>query len=166
MVLWQETWDDHDEQMCATRVVNSWGDDNLCPTCHKAFTLDHRCDTDDKRVSGKFDSVKAKLRQSPLLRMIREAHEGPDNQSSSTDDATPFTMNGSFFLGEDEGQRDEEERDEEERYSPQSEEDEGTSSSRSDDGDSNDSQQSDSDSYRSTNSEANESYHSDSDAPF
>ena len=164
MVLWQETWDDHDEQMCATRVVNSWGDDNLCPTCHKAFTLDHRCDTDDKRVSGKFDSVKAKLRQSPLLRMIREAHEGPDNQSSSTDNATPFTMNGSFFLGEDEGQRDEEERDEEERYSPQSEEDEGTSSSRSDGGD--DSLQSDSDSYRSTNSEANESDYSDSDAPF
>ena len=130
------------------------------------LSIDHRCDTDDKRVSGKFDSVKAKLRQSPLLRMIREAHEGPDNQSSSTDNATPFTMNGSFFLGEDEGQRDEEERGEEERYSPQSEEGEGTSSSRSDDGDSNDSQQSDSDSHRSFNSEASESYYSDSDAPF
>ena len=134
MVLWQETWDDHDEQVCATRVVNSWGDDNLCPTCHKPFTLDHRCDPEDKRVSGKFDSVKAKLRQSPLLRMIREAHVGPDNQSSPTDDATPFTMNGSFFLGEDEGQQDEEDC-----YSPESEEDEEPNSPHSDDGSSQDS---------------------------
>ena len=51
MVLWQETWDDRDEQVCATRVVNSWGDDNLCPTCHKAFTLDHRCDASGRQAS-------------------------------------------------------------------------------------------------------------------
>jgi hypothetical protein len=63
MVLWQETWDDHDEQVCATRVVNSWGDDNLCPLCHQAFTLDHRCNPEDKCVSSKFDGIKAKLRQ-------------------------------------------------------------------------------------------------------
>ena len=165
MILWQETWDDHDEQVCATRVVNSWGDDNLCPLCHQAFTLDHRCDPEDKRVSSKFDGVKAKLRQSPLLKMIQEAHEGGDNQSSSTDNATPFTMDSSFFLGEDEGQPDEEE------YTPpESEQDERTNSSHSND-DSNydsqesDSQESDSNSHRSTNSDA-ESDHSDTDAPF
>ena len=87
--------------------------------------------------------------------MIREAHEGPDNQSSPADDATPFTMNGSFFLGEDEGQQDEEDR-----YSPESEEDEGTNSPHSDDGSSSDSRnsrESESDPYRSANSDANES---------
>ncbi len=153
--------DDHDEQVCATRVVNSWGDDNLCPTCHKTFTLDHRCDPEDKRVSDKFDSVKAKLRQNPLLGMIQETHEGSDNQSSSTDNVTPFTMDGSFFIGEDEGQQDEEEC-----YPPESEEDEGTNSSHSDDDSGHDSQGSSSDSYRSANSDAEKSHHSDSDVPF
>ncbi len=161
MVLWQEAWDDHDEQVCATRVVNSWGDDNLCPICHKTFSLDHRCESDDKRISSKFDGVKAKLRQSPLLKMIQEAHEGVDNQSSSTENSTPFTMDGSFFLEEDEGQQDEED------YSHhESEKDEGTlHSPHSDDDASNVSEESGSDAYRSANSDA-ESYHSDSDAPF
>ena len=58
--------------------------------------------------------------------MIQEAHESGDNQPSSTDNATPCTMDSSFFLGEDEGQPDEEE------YTPpESEQDEGTNSSRS-----------------------------------
>ena len=93
--------------------------------------------------------------------MIQKAHEGSDNQSSSTDNVTPFTMDGSFFLGEDEGQQDEEE------YHPhKSEEDEGTNSSHSDDDSGHNSQESSSDSYRSANSDAEESYHSDSDAPF
>jgi hypothetical protein len=135
-------------------------DDNLCPACHKPFTLDHRCDPEDKRISGKFDSVKAKLRQSPLLRMIQEAHEGSETQSSSTENATPFTMDDSFFLGEDEGQQDEEEY-----YPPESDDDEGTNSPHSDDGSDDDSQESGSDSYRSANSDV-ESYHSYSDAPF
>ncbi len=93
--------------------------------------------------------------------MIREAHEGPDNQSSSTENATPFTMDDSFFLDEDEGQWDEEER-----YSPESEEDKGTNSSHSNDGSGNCSQEFESDSYLSANSDVDESYHSDSDAPF
>ncbi len=91
--------------------------------------------------------------------MIQEAHEGPDNQSSSTENSTPFTMDGSFFLGEDEGQQDDED------YHPrESKEDEGTNP-HSDDDASNVSQESGSDTYRSANSDA-ESYHSDSDAPF
>ena len=148
MVHWQETWDDHDEQVCATRVVNSWCDDNLCPICHKTFSLDHRCDPDDKRVSSKFDDVKAKLRQSPLLKMVQEAHEGPDNQWMAVSSSArtrgsrarrmiilpnPRRMKGLILLTPDDV--------------------------------SNDSQGAGSDAYRSANSDA-ESYHSDSDAPF
>jgi hypothetical protein len=62
MVLWQESWDDQDEQACATRVVEAWGDDNLCPICHKDFTFNHRCDPEDKRINKHFDTVKSKLR--------------------------------------------------------------------------------------------------------
>jgi hypothetical protein len=104
MVLWLESWDDQDEQACAMRVVEEWSDDNLCPLCHKHFTFDYRCDPEDKRIDTKFDTVKSKLRQSPLLKMIREAHEGYEQQSSSTDDVVPFKMTHNFFLGEDEGQ--------------------------------------------------------------
>ncbi len=67
MVLWQESRDDQDEQTCTTRVVEAWGDDSLCPICHKHFTFDRRCDPEDKRINKKFDTVKSKLRRSPLL---------------------------------------------------------------------------------------------------
>jgi hypothetical protein len=84
--------------------------------------------------------------------MIQEAHEGPDNQSSSTDNAIPFTMDGSFSLGEDEGQQDEDEY-----YPPESEDSEdseGTNSHRSDNSSVDGSQESISDAYRSANSDA------------
>ena len=72
IVLWQESWDDQDEQACATRVVKAWGDDNLCPLCHKDFTFNHRCDPEDK-INVSTDTVKSKLRHSPLLKMITYA---------------------------------------------------------------------------------------------
>jgi hypothetical protein len=96
-------------------VIQAWGEDNLCPHCHQAFTFDHRCDTEDRRINQKFDKVKAKLRQSPLLKMIREAHEHQEYQSYSTKNETPFTMDHSFFLGEDEGQQ----NDDDERHQAQ-----------------------------------------------
>jgi hypothetical protein len=46
------------------------------------------------------------LRQSPLLKLIQDAHEGNDQESSSSDQATPFAMNTSFFVEDDEGQQD------------------------------------------------------------
>jgi hypothetical protein len=70
------------------------------------FTFNHRCDPEDKRINKHFDAVKAKLRQSPLLKLVREAHEGTDQESSSTDNVLPFSMNHSYFVGEDEGQQD------------------------------------------------------------
>ncbi len=121
MVLWQESWDDQDEQACATRVVEAWGDDNLCPMCHKDFTFNHRCDPEDKRINKHFDTVQSKLRQSPLLKLIREAHEGTDQESSSTDNVLPFSMNHSYFVGKDEGQQEDtldhnQDSDDEEEY--------------------------------------------------
>jgi hypothetical protein len=52
------------------------------------------------------NSIQSKLRQSPLLKLIREAHEGTDQESSSTDNVLPFSMNHSYVVGEDEGQQD------------------------------------------------------------
>jgi hypothetical protein len=71
-----------------------------------SYSFSHRCDPEDKRISTHFHKVKAKLRQSPLLKLIQEAHEGNDQESSSSNDAPPFTMNTSFFLEDDEGQQD------------------------------------------------------------
>jgi hypothetical protein len=126
MVLWQESWDDQDEQACATRVVEAWGDANLCPICHKDFNFNHSCDPEDKRINKHFDTVKSTLRRSPLLKLIREAHEGTDQESSSTDNVLPFSMNHSYFVGEDEGQQDDtldhnqDHSDDQEEYKPHS----------------------------------------------
>jgi hypothetical protein len=61
---------------------------------------------EDKRISSHFYKVKAKLRHSPLLTLIQEAHEPIEEESSSSDQAPPFTMNASFFVEDDEGQQD------------------------------------------------------------
>jgi hypothetical protein len=106
LVLRQEAWDDQNEQACATQVIEAWGDDNLCPICHKTFSFSHRCDPEDKCISSHFHKVKAKLRQSPLLKLIQETHEGNDQESSSSNQATPFTMNISFFVEDDKGHQD------------------------------------------------------------
>jgi hypothetical protein len=159
MVLWQESWDDQDEQTCASRVIQAWGEDNLCPHCHQAFTFDHRCDTEDRRINQKFDKVKAKLRQSPLLKMIREAHEHQEYQSSSTENETPFTMDHSFFLGEDEGQQD----DDDEHHQAQSSDEQEDVESRSPTPPSDDPLESQSETE--SGSEARSDY-SDTDAPY
>ncbi len=69
-------------------------------------------------------------------------------------------MDGSFFLGEDEGQQDEDEY-----YPPEYEDSEGTNSHRSNNSSVDDFQESGSDTYCSANSDAGSDY-SDSDAPF
>jgi hypothetical protein len=161
MVLWQEAWDDQDEQDCAAQVIESWGDDNLCPTCHKEFSFNHRCDPEDKRIGTHFHKVRAKLRQSPLLKLIQEAHEGNNQESSSSDQATPFTMNASFFVEDDEGQQDSND----DHYTRESERESGDDSQHSDeerDFDSNDSEGVKYDSDRSSESGSQ----SDSNAPF
>jgi hypothetical protein len=161
MVLWQEALDDQDEEDCATQVIELWGDDNLCPTCHKAFSFNHRCDPEDKRISAHFHKVKAKLRQSPLLKLIQEAHESNDQESSSSDQATPFTIDSSFFVEDDEGQQDSNDDD----YTRGSERESGDDSQHSDDErdiDPNDSERAGYDSDRSSESGSQ----SDSNAPF
>ena len=162
MVLWQESWDDQDEQACATRVVEAWGDDNLCPMCHKDFTFNHRCDPEDKRINKHFDTVKSKLRQSPLLKLIREAHEGTDEESSSTDNVLPFSMNHSFFVGEDEGQQD----DNLEYNQDHSDSNEAYTPSQSDSHSDAESAHESRDYVASDNDSDGGSHHSDSSAPF
>jgi hypothetical protein len=74
--------------------------------CHRPFAFDHRCNPEDKCINKNFDTVKSKLRQSSLLKLTREAHEGTDHESSSTDNVLPISMNHSYFVGDDEGQQD------------------------------------------------------------
>jgi hypothetical protein len=162
MVLWQESWDDQDEQACATRVVEAWGDDNLCPMCHKGFTFNHRCDPEDKRINKHFDTVKSKLRHSPLLKLIREAHEGTDEESSSTDNVLPFSMNHSYFVGEDEGQQD----DNLEYNQDHSDSNEAYTPSQSDSHSDAESAHESRDHVASDNDSDGGSHHSDSSAPF
>jgi hypothetical protein len=91
--------------------------------------------------------------------MIREAHEHQEYQSSSTENETPFTMDHSFFLGEDEGQQD----DDDEHHQAQSSDEQEDLESHSSTPLSDDPQESQSDTE--ARSEAGSGY-SDTDAPF
>jgi hypothetical protein len=141
------------------RVIEAWGEANLCPHCYQAFTFDHRCNAEDRRINQKFDKVKAKLRESPLIKIFREAHEHQEYQSSSTENETPFTMDNSFCVGEDEGQQD----DDDEHHQAQSSDEQEDVDSRHSKPFFDDPQESQSDTE--TRSETGSGY-SDTDAPF
>jgi hypothetical protein len=130
--------------------------------CHKDFTFNHRCDPEDKRINKHFDTVKPKLRQSPLLKLIREAHEGTDEESSSADNVLPFSMNHSYFVGEDEGQQD----DNLEYNQDHSDGKEAYTSSQSDSHSDAESAHESRDHGESDNDSDAGSHHSDSSAPF
>jgi galactose mutarotase-like enzyme len=91
--------------------------------------------------------------------MVREAHEHQEYQSSSTENETPFTMDHSFFLGEDEGQLD----DDNEHHQVQSSDEQEDVESRSPTPPSDDPLESQSETE--SGSEARSDY-SDTDAPF
>ncbi len=137
-------------------------DDNLCSICHKDFTFNHRCDPEDKRINKHFDVGKSKLRQSPLLKLIMEAHEGTDQESSSTDNVLPFSMSHSYFVGEDEGQQD----DNLDRNQDHSDDEEDYTHSQSDSHSDVESTHESRDDVGSDNDSDASSHHSDTGAPY
>ncbi len=94
--------------------------------------------------------------------MIREAHEGTDEESSSTDNVLPFSMNHSFFVGEDEGQQD----DNLEYNQDHSDSNEAYTPSQSDSDSDAESTHESRDYVESDNDSEGGSHHSDSSAPF
>jgi hypothetical protein len=50
MALWQNSFADTNQEKCATRFVKTWMDD-LCPTCMREISFDHRCDPNDIAIA-------------------------------------------------------------------------------------------------------------------
>jgi hypothetical protein len=107
-------------------------------------------------------STSTSIQSSPLLKLIREAHEGTDEESSSTDNLLPFSMNHSYFVGEDEGQQD----DNLEYNQDHSDDKEGYIHSQSDSPSDAESTHESRDYVGSDNDSDASSHHSDSSAPY
>ena len=56
MALWQSSFADEEQQQCATRLLESWGDE-LCPTCMCELSFTRRCDPKDIAIARHTNTV-------------------------------------------------------------------------------------------------------------
>jgi hypothetical protein len=93
MALWQSSFADQEEQQCATRILESWGDD-VCATCMCKLSFTHRCDPKDIAIAKHTNTVCDTIRNTALLDTIQSAH---DLERTETDKPAPIQMGFNFF---------------------------------------------------------------------
>lgn len=95
MAIWQNTFESQEQQECATRMLQAWDEDNLCPKCIKPLSFSHRCDANDAPVCAQVSKVRSAIADSSLLQHIQDAHYRfhPDHESESS-----ITMDSNFFV--------------------------------------------------------------------
>lgn len=129
MALWQSSFADEEQQQCATRLLESWGDE-LCPTCMCELSFTHRCDPKDIAIARHTSSVRDTIRNTPLLDTIESAHA---LERTDTEKPAPIQMGFNFFH-DAEGQSDNEDEDENEVDDSSSSDSTGSNSNDSDNG--------------------------------
>ncbi len=127
MALWQSSFADQEQQQCATRILESWGDD-VCATCMCELSFTHRCDPKEISIARHTSTVRDTIRNTPLPGTIQSAHA---LERTDTEKPAPIQMGFNFFH-DAEGQSDNEDEDENEADSSNSSESSGSHSSNSD----------------------------------
>jgi hypothetical protein len=94
LTLFKSCFPTLDQQACATRMINAWGEDT-CSSCILPSFFAHECDPNDSNVITHVPHVRQTIASTPLLQYIQEAHQPQHNslQASNT-----VSMNTSFFL--------------------------------------------------------------------
>ncbi len=95
MALWQENITTEDEDLCATRILNAWGEPNYCPTCIQPAGFGHVCQSKDIQIQNSVAKVKHTMANTTMLNDIIEAHQ-PHTCSKEANTST--TINSSFFF--------------------------------------------------------------------
>ncbi len=50
MALCDEKFESKEEKLCATRMLEAWDDENLCPRCFQQMAKDHLCDKNNAAI--------------------------------------------------------------------------------------------------------------------
>jgi hypothetical protein len=94
LTLFKSSFPTHDQQACATRMIDAW-DEDTCSSCILPSFFAHECDPNDSNVIAHVPHVRQTIASTPLLHYIQEAYQPQHNslQASNT-----VSMNTSFFL--------------------------------------------------------------------
>lgn len=95
MALWKQQLKTPEEQQCASRLLDAWGEDDRCPQCIQPMYFGHECSKEDQRVMQHLDKVQNVFATTTMLHTIEAAHiPYTDNH----EDTNSVSINSSFFL--------------------------------------------------------------------
>jgi len=95
MTLFKSSFPSQDQQACASRMIDSWDEDQICSSCIQPSFFAHECSSHDSNVTIHVPHVRQTIASTTLLQYIQEAHK-PHNTSLQA--SNPVSMNTSFFL--------------------------------------------------------------------
>ena len=95
LTLFRSSFKTQDEQACASRMIDSWEEDQICPHCIQPCYFAHECNTNDTRVTQHVPHVRQTIANTSLLFHIQEAHKPHSERLIASN---PVSMNTSFFL--------------------------------------------------------------------
>jgi hypothetical protein len=95
LALFKSSFSTQNEQACASRMIDSWDEDNICPSCIQPCFFAHECNPGDSHVTQHVPHVRQTIANSNLLHYIQEAHKPHTNRLQASN---PVSLNTSFFL--------------------------------------------------------------------
>ena len=157
LTLFKSSFPSQDQQACASRMIDAYDEDHICPSCILPSFFAHECNPHDSNVIAHVSHVRQTIASTPLLHHIQEAHKP---QRYSLQASNPVSMNTSFFL-QAEGQSADSTGDQSPIHQYESNDDETDNQSDSDSKSlREDNSQSDSNSDDANDSNSDEPYHS------
>ena len=95
MALWRQKLKTPEEQQCASRLLDAWGEDDRCPQCIQPMYFGHECSKEDQRVMQHLDKVQNVFATTTMLHTIEAAHIP---YTVNHEDTNAVSINSSFFL--------------------------------------------------------------------
>ena len=95
LALFKSSFSTQNEQACASRMIDSWDEEDICPSCIQPCFFAHECNPGDSHVTQHVPHVRQTIANSNLLHYIQEAHKPHTNRLQASN---PVSLNMSFFL--------------------------------------------------------------------
>jgi hypothetical protein len=74
MALFEASFPKPETRECASRMINAWNEDKICPSCILPCFFAHECNPDDVNVTQHVPHVKQLIANSFRLNYIQETH--------------------------------------------------------------------------------------------
>ncbi len=95
MALFEASFPKPGAKECASRMINAWDEDDICPSCIRPCFFAHECNPNDTQVTQHVPHVRQTIANSQLLHYLQEAHNPHITHLQASN---PVSFNTSFFL--------------------------------------------------------------------